>query len=185
MENIWDNRWDNNRYLEYTGNPNLEYNRDSSGSRWGDALANIGKAGLLANPYNKPAQNFMDINYIGNGLARSEVKPLQNFNYQNPYLLGEYWKNNMRKNRYRFSDGEDDNILGDVFGKVDTNKILGNIGVNNFVKPNYPTSIYDTSWDNGDTIYNYQSPQYNPIDYIGGGRYADFGKTVRDYLGGI
>ena len=91
----------------------------------------------------------------------------------------------MRKNRYRFNDGEYDNTLGNIFGKVDTNKILGNIGVNNFVKPNYPTSIYDTSWDDGDTIYNYQSPQYNPIDYIGGGRYADFGKTVRDYLGGI
>jgi hypothetical protein len=185
MENIWDNKWNNNRYLEYTGNPNLEGNRDSSGSRWGDALAGIGQLGLMASRNNKPAQNYLDINYVGNGLAKSSIGSMQNYDYKNPYLFGEYWKNNMRKNRYRFGYEEDDIMLAYVFGNVGTSKILGNIVANDFIKSNYPTSIYDTSWNNGDTIYNYQSPQYNPIDYLCGGRYADFGKTVNDYLEGM
>lgn len=182
MEDMYNNKWNTNRYLNYTGNPNLEYNRDSSGSRWGDVLAGLGQAGLIANPHNQPAQNFMDINYVGNGLARSEVKPLQNFNYQNPYLLGEYWKNNMRKNRYQFSNQDNNNELGDVFNNVNQNKILGNIGVGNFVNGSYPASIYDDIQNSND-IYNYTAPEFLYPTYLDGGNYGNFGKTVLDYFG--
>lgn len=182
MENIYDNRWDPNRQLEYTGNQNLEFNRDSSGSRWGDALIGLSQVAMSANPHNKPANYFVDTNYIGNGLARSSVKPLQNYDYNNPDLWGEALKSKMRQNRYRFGSGNN-NTLADIFGKTDTNKILGNIGVSNFVKELYPTSIYDNSWDTGNSIYNYQPQSFTYSGYLDGGQYGDFGKTVLDYFG--
>lgn len=179
---IYDNRWDPNRRVEYTGNPNLEFNRDSSGSRWGDALIGLGQAAMSANPYNKPATYYMDINYKGNGLADSSIKPLQNYNYKNPDLWAEGLKSYLRQNKYRFGSGND-NTLADVFGKADTNKILGNIGVGNFVKESYPTSIYDNSWNAGNSIYNYQPQSFTYPGYLDGGQYGDFGRTVLDYFG--
>ena len=179
---IYDNRWDPNRRVEYTGDPNLEFNRDSSGSRLGDALIGLGQAGMSANPYNKPATYYMDINYKGNGLADSSIKPLQNYNYKNPDLWAEGLKSYLRQNKYRFGSGSD-NILADIFGKTDTNKILGNIGVGNFVKESYPTSIYDNSWNAGNSIYNYQPQSFTYPGYLDDGQYGDFGRTVLDYFG--
>lgn len=184
MENIYDNRWNPNRKIEYTGNPNLEYNRDSSGSRWGDALIGLGQAAMSINPYNKPATYYMDINYKGNGLADSSIKPLQNYDYKNPDIWGEMLRSKMRQNKYRFGSGSDNNnTLSDTFGKVDTNKILGNIGVGNFIKESYPTSIYDNYWNTNDDIYSYKPQSFTYPGYLDGGQFGDFGKTVLDYFG--
>lgn len=185
MENIWDNKWNNNRYLEYTGNPNLEHNRDSSGSRWVDILSGLAQGASMANPKNTPAQNYLDINYKGNGLAESSIKPIQNFDYQNPYLMGEYLRNNRRKNLYRFANGDNNSELGNVFNNVNRNKILGSIGVGNFINENYPTSIYDENYRLGDDIYNYRPAEFIYPSYLDGGLYGDFGKSVNDYFGGI
>ena len=179
---IYDNRWNPDRRIEYTGNPNLEYNRDSSGSRWGDALVGLGQAAMSINPYNKPATYYIDANYKGNGLADSSIKPLQNYNYKNPDLWGEALRSKIRQNKYRFGSGNN-NTLADVFGKADTNKILGNIGVDNFIKESYPTSIYDNSWNAGDDIYNYQPQSFTYPGYLDGGTVGDFGRTVLDYFG--
>lgn len=179
---IYDNRWDPNRRIEYTGNPNLEFNRDSSGSRWGDALIGLGQIAMSSDKYNKPASYYMDINYKGNGLADSSIKPLQNYNYKNPDVLSEMLKSKMRQNKYRFGSGSND-TLADVFGKTDTNKILGNIGVGNFVKESYPTSIYDNSWNAGNDIYSFHPQSFTYPGYLDGGQYGDFGRTVLDYFG--
>lgn len=179
---VYDNRWNPNRRIEYTGNPNLEYNRDSSGSRWGDALIGLGQAAMSINPYNKPATYYMDINYKGNGLADSSIKPLQNYNYKNPDVWGEMLKSKIRQNKYRFGSSDND-TLTDTFGKVDMNKILGNIGVGNFVKESYPTSIYDNYWNTNDDIYSYTPQPFTYPGYLDGGTIGDFGKTVLDYFG--
>jgi len=182
MENIYDSKWDRNRYLNYTGDPSLEYNRDSSGNRIADALLGFGQAAMVANPYNQPGKNYIDISYKGNGLADSRIRPIQNFSYQNPYELSEYLKSNLRKNMYRFGNYNGD--LGDVNNKTNVNKILGTIGVTDFVKPTYPTSIYDDE-PYVDTIYNYTEPEFVYPTYLNGGGFGDFGKTVSDYFGGI
>lgn len=185
MENIFDNKWDNS--IIYNGNNNLP--RYSSGSRWQDALLGLGAGIADSIPSNSPNRYFVDTNYAGNGLAKSShaggIGSIKNDKYRDPLAMAELLKSRLRQGRYGYgSDTQDDSLssqLANIFGT----KILGNIGTNNFMDYSYPTSIYDTSFGNGDTIYNYQSPQYNPIDYVGGGRYADFGKSVNDYLGGI
>lgn len=185
MENIFDNKWD--KSVTYTGNENLP--RYSSGSRWQDALLGLGAGLAEANPHNTPNNYFVDTNYIGNGLARSPsaggIGSIRNDKYRDPYDLLNYWQSKLRQNKYGYGNNEQDDSLSSQLANIFGTKILGDISTNDFMNYNYPTSIYDTSWNNGDTIYNYKSPQYNPIDYIGGGRYGDFGKSVSDYLGGI
>ena len=186
MENIFDNKWD--RSVNYTGNPNVT--RDSSGSRWQDALIGLGSIFGETSRSNSPDFFYVDSNYAGNGLAKSSgrdgIGSIKNNRYRDPLLMSEFLKSDLRQGKYgygqqNYKNDSISNQLANIFGT----KILGNIGVNDFMNYDHPTSIYDTSWGNGDTIYNYQTPQYNPIDYIGGGRYGDFGKSVSDYLGGI
>lgn len=185
MENIFDNKWDNS--ITYTGNKNLP--RYSSGSRWQDALIGLGAGLSELNPSNTPNRYFVDTNYAGNGLARSSsaggISSIKNDKYRDPLAMAEFLKSRLRQNKYGYSNDTQGDSLSSQLANIFGTKILGNIGTGNFMDYSYPTSIYDTSWNNGDTIYDYQSPQYNPIDYIGGGRYADFGKSVKDYLGGI
>lgn len=184
MENLWDSKWDTNsgNKFNYTGNTNLENNRDSSGSRWADALLGLGQTAMSVSGNNRPAHNFLDINYIGNGLARSSVSPMQNYNYKNPYLLGEFLKNSIRKDKYDEELGNvGDGTQSGGDGNWALSKILGNIGVNNFTNSQYPSSIFDNTWG-GDTIYNFQPNQTYP-GYLDGGTWGDFGKSVMDYLG--
>ena len=186
MENIFDNKW--NRSVNYTGNPNVT--RDSSGSRWQDALIGLGAGLNELNPYNKPEFFYVDSNYAGNGLAKSSgrdgIASIKNSRYRDPLLMSEFLKSDLRQGKYGYgSQNNNDQLssqLANIFGK----KILGNIGSKDFMNNYYPTSIYDNSWyNNGNNIYNYTTPQINMMDYLGGGQYADFGKSINDYLGGM
>ena len=187
MENIFDNKWD--RSVNYTGNPNVT--RDSSGSRWQDVLIGLGAGLSELNPYNKQELYYVDSNYAGNGLARSSgrdgIGSIKNNRYRDPLLMSEFLKSDLRQGKYGYglqnpTDDKISNQLYNIFGK----KIIGNIESKDFINTNYPSSIYDNNWyNNGNSIYNYTTPQINMIDYLGGGQYADFGKSVKDYLGGM
>ena len=187
MENIFDNKWD--RSVNYTGNPNVT--RDSSGSRWQDALIGFGSILGETSRSNRPEFFYVDSNYAGNGLARSSgrdgIGSIKNNRYKDPLLMSEFLKSDLRQGKYgygpqSYSNDRMSSQLADIFAK----KILGNIGSKDFINANYPTSIYDNSWySNDNSIYNYTTPQINLMDYLGDGKYADFGKKASDYLGGI
>lgn len=165
----------------YTGNPRLEVNPFSTGSRWQDALLGLGAAYQEINPKNQPANYYVDTNYIGNGLARSNVSANKNYNYRNPQAQSDWLRGALRSNKYRKDTLSTDNPLSNQLLNLFGTKVLGDVSSSDYIKGDTPSSIFDNIWGSGDSIYNYNTPQLSLDNF---GNYMDFGKTVGDYLGG-
>lgn len=163
--------------LKYTGNPALEQNKFSSGSNWQDALTGATTGFMNVDRNNQPGKYYVDSNYAGNGLAKTEIGYTNNLKYKDPLIYGLLMNSQLRQNKYKTQEPQSyQDLLSKIFGT----RNLGSVNTKDYLTQDayYPTSIYDKD-DSiyGNLDYNFSHPSYN-----NGGSYSNFLNKVSDFI---